>query len=173
MTDPLLYQRLADAVLALHFALVAFVVGGLVAILVGNALGWRWVNRRGFRIAHLAAIVIVAAEAWFGITCPLTALEWWLRGQAGTPGAAAANDSFVGYWLHGCFFTARRRGCLCWPTPASHWPSCLRGGVFRRTANAATATDAGAMLNRQMASKNPTTYGVNVACLRKRLSFMQ
>ena len=104
MTDPLLFQGLADAVLALHFALVAFVVGGLVAILVGNALGWRWVNRRGFRIAHLAAIVIVAAEAWFGITCPLTALEWWLRGQAGTPGAAAANDSFVGYWLHRLLF---------------------------------------------------------------------
>ena len=100
MTDPLLFQWLADAVLALHFALVAFVVGGLVAILVGNGLGWRWVNGRGVRIAHLAAIVIVAAEAWFGITCPLTALEWWLRGQSAAPGGLAANHSFVGYWLH-------------------------------------------------------------------------
>jgi polyferredoxin len=109
MTDPLLFQWLADAVLALHFALVAFVVGGLVAILAGNGLGWRWVNGRGFRIAHLAAIVIVAAEAWFGITCPLTALEWWLRSQSAAPGALATNHSFVGYWLHRLlYYTAPR-----------------------------------------------------------------
>jgi MFS family permease len=104
MIDPLLYQRLADAVLVLHFALVAFVVGGLVAILLGNALGWRWANGRGFRIAHLAAIVIVAAEAWLGTTCPLTTLELWLRAKSDVNTGLAYSDSFVGYWLHRLLF---------------------------------------------------------------------
>ena len=41
---------LADVVLVLHFAYVLFVVGGLVAIWLGCALGWRWV--RNFRGAN-------------------------------------------------------------------------------------------------------------------------
>ena len=68
-------QLLADIVLVLHFAVVLFVVGGLVLILAGNLIGWRWVNSLWFRLLHLAAIAIVVAEAWLGITCPLTTLE--------------------------------------------------------------------------------------------------
>ena len=44
------YQFLADAVLALHFGVVVFVVGGLVTVLAGNWLGWRWVNGWWFRM---------------------------------------------------------------------------------------------------------------------------
>ena len=65
----------ADVVLLLHFAIVVFVVGGLVLIIVGNMCGWHWVNALWFRLAHLSAIGIVAAESWLGITCPLTTLE--------------------------------------------------------------------------------------------------
>ena len=32
----------ADAILVVHFAFVAFVVGGLGAIWLGAASGWRW-----------------------------------------------------------------------------------------------------------------------------------
>ena len=96
--SPETFLRLADAVLVLHFGVVLFVVAGLVLIVTGNLAGWRWVNALWFRLAHLAAIAIVVAEAWLGITCPLTSLEMWLRVQSGAT-AAAYSDSFVGYWL--------------------------------------------------------------------------
>ena len=95
---------LADAVLALHFFVVVFVVGGLVVVIVGNVLRWRWVNALRFRLAHLAAIAVVAAEAWLGITCPLTTLELWLRANSGVTTGLAYSDSFVGYWLHRLLF---------------------------------------------------------------------
>lgn len=90
------HQLLADAVLVLHFGIVLFVVGGLVAVLVGNWLKWQWVNAWWFRIVHLAAIAIVAAQAWLGQLCPLTILESWLRTQAGQPAYAR---SFIEHWL--------------------------------------------------------------------------
>ena len=82
MHETLPYQILADVVLALHVAVAAFIVGGLVLIVVGNLCGWRWVNALWFRLAHLAAIVFVVAEAWIDIACPLTSLEMWLREKA-------------------------------------------------------------------------------------------
>jgi hypothetical protein len=90
------YQHLADAVLLLHFGVVLFVVGGLVAIVVGNRLHWRWVNGWAFRGAHLGAIGFVVVQAWWGETCPLTVLESWLRVRAG---ASAYDTSFVEYWV--------------------------------------------------------------------------
>ena len=95
---------LADAVLVLHFAIVLFVVGGLVLIIVGNLFGWRWVNALWFRLLHLAAIAIVVAEAWLGITCLLTTLEMWLRTQSGAGIAANYGESFIGHWLQRLLF---------------------------------------------------------------------
>ena len=96
MRDLAPYQLLADAVLALHVAVVAFVIGGLVAVIAGNLLRWRWVNALWFRLAHLGAIAIVVAEAWFGLLCPLTSLEMWLRTKAHETTYAG---SFVEHWL--------------------------------------------------------------------------
>jgi polyferredoxin len=96
MNGPLPYPLLADVVLALHVATVAFVVGGFVLIVAGNLRGWRWVNAPAFRLAHLAAIAVVVAEAWLGIVCPLTALEMWLREKGH---GATYGGSFVGHWL--------------------------------------------------------------------------
>ncbi|MBK7471172.1 MAG: DUF2784 domain-containing protein [Betaproteobacteria bacterium] len=96
MSDTLTWQLLADAVLVLHVAIVVFVVGGLVVIVAGNLAGWRWINALWFRVAHLAAIAIVAAEAWFGAVCPLTTLEMWLRGKART---TTYSGSFIEHWL--------------------------------------------------------------------------
>ena len=90
------YQLLADAVLSLHFGIVVFVVGGLVLIVAGNLRGWRWVNAWWFRLAHLAAIAVVVAQAWLGITCPLTTLEMWLRTQAR---ASTYQGSFIEHWV--------------------------------------------------------------------------
>lgn len=92
---------LADMVLLAHFGLVVFVVGGLAVILVGNLLAWRWVNNPWFRLAHIAAIAVVVAESWLGITCPLTTLESWLRAQAGVSGYEA---SFIEHWVQRILF---------------------------------------------------------------------
>lgn len=96
MTSRQLFQLLADAVLALHVAIAAFVVGGLVVIIAGNLRGWRWVNNLWFRLAHLAAITVIAAQAWLGAVCPLTALEMWLRDRART---TTYQGSCIEYWL--------------------------------------------------------------------------
>jgi polyferredoxin len=90
----------ADIVLAIHFAFVLFVVGGLALIWIGAAAGWTWVRNFWFRAAHLAAIAFVAGEALFGFTCPLTILEDMLRG-------APEDKSFIARWVHRVmFFTA-------------------------------------------------------------------
>ena len=90
------YQLLADMVLSLHLAIVSFVIGGLVFIIVGNLRTWTWVNAVWFRLAHLAAIAVVVAEAWLGVACPLTSLEMWLRAKAR---ATTYDGSFIEHWL--------------------------------------------------------------------------
>lgn len=83
------HTLLADAILVVHLAFVAFVVGGLAAIWLGAALSWRWVRNFFFRIAHLAAILFVAAEALLGVMCPLTVWEDALRGRGSELGLIA------------------------------------------------------------------------------------
>jgi len=95
------YSHLADVVLLFHFAIVLFVVGGLLLIVSGNLLRWRWVNRWWFRALHLMAIAIVVAESWLGIECPLTTLENWLRFQAGQ---GVYQGSFIQHWIHQVMF---------------------------------------------------------------------
>jgi hypothetical protein len=95
------YQLLADTVIVLHFGVVLFVVGGLVVIVAGNWLRWRWVNVWWFRLAHLTAIGIVVAQTWLGRLCPLTTLESWLRVQAGESGY---TKSFIEHWLQRIIF---------------------------------------------------------------------
>ena len=90
------YQFLADAVLLTHFGVVLFVTGGLVAVVAGNGLGWRWVNGWWFRLTHLAAIAVIAVQAWLGQYCPLTILESWLRVRSGAP---AYDKSFIEHWV--------------------------------------------------------------------------
>jgi polyferredoxin len=75
-----------------HFALAAFIVGGLLAVWIGAAAGWRWVRKPWFRYLHLAAIGWVAAEALLGYACPLTVWEDLLRG-------GMRAESFVARWM--------------------------------------------------------------------------
>jgi hypothetical protein len=91
-----LYRHLADAVLMLHVGVVVFIVGGLVLVLAGGRRDWRWVRKLPFRLVHLAAIVYVAAQSWFGVVCPLTLLESWLRVRGRQ---AAYEKGFIEEWL--------------------------------------------------------------------------
>ena len=88
---------IADAILVVHFAIVVFIVGGLIAVWIGAALGWRWTLNPWFRYAHLAAIAFVAAEALLGIACPLTVWEDLARG-------GVRPESFVGRWVRRVLF---------------------------------------------------------------------
>lgn len=83
----------ADVLLVAHFAIAAFIVGGLPLTWIGAAAGWRWVRNPWFRYAHLAAIGFVALEALFGYACPLTVWEDLLRG-------GLRPESFVGRWVY-------------------------------------------------------------------------
>ncbi len=91
------YALLADTVLIIHACIVLFVVLGLPVVVVGNRLGWSWVNQRAWRVAHLLAIGIVVVQAWLGRYCGLTELESWLRAEAGQPGY---ERSFIAHWVH-------------------------------------------------------------------------
>ena len=90
----------ADLLLVLHFAIVVFIVGGLILTWIGAWLAWAWVRNPWFRYLHLGAIAFVALEAIIGMTCPLTVLEDLLRG-------GARAESFVGRWVrHFLFYRA-------------------------------------------------------------------
>ena len=92
---------LADFILGIHALFVAFVMLGLLAILLGGARRWGWVRNWWFRVIHLLAILIVVAESWQGLVCPLT--EWESRLRVAAGGSAYA-DSFIGHWLHEILF---------------------------------------------------------------------
>jgi len=94
-------RMLADLIVVFHASYVSFVVLGLLAILVGAVLRWRWVRNFWFRIAHLAAIGVVVLESLAGIPCPLTVWESQLRRAAGQ---TAYTGDFIGYWVHQLIF---------------------------------------------------------------------
>ena len=98
MVNPAL---LADAVLMLHAGFIAFVLFGLLAVLAGIPLHWRWTRRPLWRACHLACIGLVVAQAWAGIVCPLTLLENDLRRRAGQ---ATYDAGFIADWLHRIIF---------------------------------------------------------------------
>ncbi|MFP5349741.1 MAG: DUF2784 domain-containing protein [Gammaproteobacteria bacterium] len=76
------YRVLSDLALLLHFMLVLFVVIGLILILIGWLLRWRWPRHIYFRLTHSFVVLFVMIEDWLKVTCPLTALENWLRRKA-------------------------------------------------------------------------------------------
>ncbi len=96
-----LYSLLADLVVVVHLAYVLFVLLALPVILFGGWRGWEWVRNRAFRLMHLAMITIVVVEALLSITCPLTTLEDYLRGQAGQQ---VVQGSFIGRLAHDLLF---------------------------------------------------------------------
>ena len=87
---------LADAVLAVHVGIVAFVVVGLLAIILGGLAGTSWVRNLRFRAVHLGLMLFIAGETALGQACPLTRLEQVLRLSAGQP---AYSESFIEHWL--------------------------------------------------------------------------
>jgi hypothetical protein len=96
------YAIIADGVLTLHVALVTFVIAGQVLVMHGWRVGWSWTRNLVFRLTHLAVVVFVVLETWFSFTCPLTALEGWLRRRAGH--AVRDDVGCIAYWVQKLFF---------------------------------------------------------------------
>jgi hypothetical protein len=96
------YHVAAEAVVLVHAAYIGFVVFGLMAIVVGLAVGKRWARHFWFRTIHLAMIGIVALEAWLGIVCPLTTLEKTFRRLAGE--VDVLRTGFIEHWVHRAIF---------------------------------------------------------------------
>ena len=97
------YSLLADLVLAIHIAYVAYILLGLALILAGLWRKWNWVRHRWFRLTHFAAILIVVLELIFKTSCPLTVWELELRLLAGQP---VSEATFIGRLMHYLLFVA-------------------------------------------------------------------
>src|SRR6266705_3428635 len=82
----MVYRALADGVVLLHAAFVAFVM-------LGGFLAWRW---RAVLWAHVPAALWGAAIEYAGLICPLTPLENALRARAGLEGY---RGGFVEHYL--------------------------------------------------------------------------
>lgn len=98
LEDPARCALLADLVVGIHFVVVAFAIGGALAILVGGIRSWEWVRRPVFRFLHLAVVATVALQQEL---CFLTEWEIALRERAGK---GIEEASFVGRLLHEWLF---------------------------------------------------------------------
>ena len=103
------YGILADVLVAIHLAIVAFVVLGLVAILIGIALRRSWARNLWFRLAHLSVIGFIAIQAFLGENCPLTIWEQQLRDLAHQE---FSGDSFMARLIHRMLFVNVDPGIL-------------------------------------------------------------
>lgn len=82
-SGPTTLQFAGLAVLYLHLAVVLFNVFWLVAVPLGAWFGWTFVRSFRWRIIHLAALVVVAAQAAAGRLCFLTILQNDLQAASG------------------------------------------------------------------------------------------
>lgn len=134
------YRVLADVVVVVHLAFVAFVaVGGFVA--------WRWPRALG---AHLAAVAWGAGIVVVGWECPLTAVERWARRRGGE---TVDGAGFVDRYLEGVLYpgdlTPHLRVVVAAAIITSWWVLWRR---HRRPAHAAPEPDVGGGAGRRSPS---------------------
>ena len=96
-----MYGFLADLMVAIHVAYVAYVVLGQFVIWGGWAIGWQFVRNFWFRATHLLAIAVVAYEEIMDIRCPLSVWEEHFREKAGQP---FSGETFLGRMMHSLLF---------------------------------------------------------------------
>jgi hypothetical protein len=92
---------LADLILLLHLAVVAFNVAMVPLAWLGAWREWRWVRRRWVRWTHIGLLGLVAVQALAGRLCPLTLWEQSLRERAGQ---VSYESSFIGHWIGGLLY---------------------------------------------------------------------
>jgi hypothetical protein len=91
----------ANLIAVVHIGYFVFVVGGMVAILVGSRRDIGWVHNLWFRIAHITVIYVVLVEEANGLPCPLNVLQWGARKAAtGSAEASGGIGSVLDYLLY-------------------------------------------------------------------------
>lgn len=89
------YRWLALAVVGLHFAYLAYLLGG-------GFLAWRW---PWTWLVHLLAAIWAALIVTTAVPCPLTAAQNWLREQGGQP---PVTGGFIAHYVRGVFYPANQ-----------------------------------------------------------------
>ncbi|HEY1416235.1 MAG TPA: DUF2784 family protein [Caulobacteraceae bacterium] len=92
---------MAQWVLALHLAIIAFNLFGLIIMPIGAWRRWDFVREPVWRLAHLATMAAVAVQAAAGRACFLTDWQDALSG-------AAATQPLIMRWVNSAVF---------WPLP--------------------------------------------------------
>lgn len=95
-------MALAYLVLAVHLAIIAFNLFGLVAIPLGARRGWAFVHAPLWRALHVASWGAVAVQAVAGRACFLTI------SQDDLAGAATAGEPLIMRWVNSVIY---------WPLP--------------------------------------------------------
>lgn len=92
---------LAALILAVHLAVIAFNLFGLIAVPLGAWRGWRFVHRPVWRVLHLISLAATALQAALGKACFLTMWQAAAEGE-GTP------EPLIMSWLNAMIY---------WPLP--------------------------------------------------------
>lgn len=122
----MLYRLLGDALVILHVAFVAFVVGGSVLVL----------RRRRLALLHLPCALWAILITFYGGTCPLTPLEKALRARGGE---TAYAGGFVEHYLMPALYPVglTRDFQILLGTVVLVWTVTVYGIALRRRAPAA------------------------------------
>jgi hypothetical protein len=88
---------LANAIVVVHLLIVLFVLTGVPLVYLGAARHWAWIRNWRWRLLHLVAIAVIAAESLLGIDCPLTVWEDRLRGEQ-------ISTGFIERWIDRILF---------------------------------------------------------------------
>jgi hypothetical protein len=99
------YLLIADAILFLHLAIIAFNLFGLIAIPLGGWLGWGFVRVLWWRALHVGILAVVALQAALGRLCFLTDWQTALLDAAGT---ATAREPLIAGFVNRLIY---------WPLP--------------------------------------------------------
>jgi len=87
---------IADILMLIHCAFIAFVIGGQCLIMIGYHRKWRWATNRVMRGIHIACVLYMVIQTWAGQWCPLTLLENRYREAAGQE---TYRSSFIQDWV--------------------------------------------------------------------------
>ena len=90
-------QFSADIILVFHFCVVVFIASGFFLVPIGYSFHWDWIGNRRLRTVHVGLMAFVTVETLLGMNCPLTTMEFSLRG-------GHQPNSFVGYWIQQIVF---------------------------------------------------------------------
>ncbi len=88
-------------ILILHLGIIVFNIGGLILIPWGGVRGWPWVRNFWLRLAHLAALTVVAIQALLGRACFLTIWQVELSARGETAGR---TPPLIAHWISQLIF---------------------------------------------------------------------